>query len=155
MDEDKVFLTKEGFQKIQKELEELQNKTRPNVVERLSLARNQGDLSENNEYASAKEELAFVDGRIEELEEVLKKVVIIDKDHKCCQEVGLGCRVTVIVDKDEQVYHIVGEWEADPVRKKVSNSSPLGQALIGKKVGEAVEFEAPAGKIIYKILKIS
>lgn len=154
MNKDKVYLTKEGFQKIKKELENLQNKTRPDVVDRLSLARNQGDLSENNEYASAKEELAFVDGRIEELEEVLKKVCLIDGNHKCCQSVGLGCKVAVIVDGEEQTYHVVGEWEADPVQKKVSHSSPLGQALLGKKVGEEVEFEAPAGKIIYKIVKI-
>lgn len=155
MGEDKVYLTKEGFEKIQKELEDLKSKTRPDVVDRLSLARNQGDLSENNEYASAKEELSFVDGRIEELEEVMKKVVLIDKDHKCCQAVELGCLVTVAIDKDEHIYHIVGEWEADPVQKKVSHFSPLGQALIGKKVGELVQFEAPAGKIIYKVIKIA
>lgn len=155
MDDDKVYLTKEGLQKAQKELEDLKNKTRPSTVERLTLARNQGDLSENNEYASAREELAFIDGRIEELEEMLKKVSLIDKNHKSCGCVGLGCQVTVLVDKEESVYHIVGEWEADPVQKKVSHSSPLGLALLGKKVGEEVEFEAPAGKIVYKIVKIN
>lgn len=153
-DTDKVYLTKEGLEKIQGELEQLKNKTRPETVDRLSLARIQGDLSENNEYASAKEDLAFVDGRIEELEELLPKVVLIDEKSNGNGMVGLGCRVTVSLDKDEHLYHIVGEWEADPVQKKVSHSSPLGQALIGKKVGEEVEFEAPAGKVLYKIVKI-
>lgn len=155
MDEEKVYLTKEGLLKAQEDLKTLTTKTRPEVVERLSLARNQGDLSENNEYASAKEELAFIDGRIEELEEMLKKVCVIDNSHKACNCVGIGCQVTVKIDGEENMYHIVGEWEADPVQKKVSHSSPLGQALLGKKVGEEVEFEAPAGKILYKIVKIN
>ncbi len=152
--EDKVYLTSEGFQKIKNELETLRNKTRPSVVERLSLARMQGDLSENNEYASARDELAFVDGRIEELEELLGKVVLMDSKHGNCDSVCFGCRVTVKNGKDESIYHIVGEWEADPAKKKVSHSSPLGKALLGRKVGEKVEFEAPAGKILYQIVHI-
>lgn len=154
MDE-KVYLTAEGFQKIKKELETLKNKTRPEVVERLSLARGQGDLSENNEYAAARDQLAFIDGRIEELEELLPKVSLVDKTHDSCQCVGLGCRVTVKCGDSECVYSIVGEWEADPAEKKVSNSSPLGQALLGRKVGDEVSFEAPAGKIIYRIVNIN
>lgn len=154
MDE-KVYLTTEGFQKIQGELEALKNKTRPEVVERLSLARGQGDLSENNEYAAARDQLAFIDGRIEELEELLSKVCLVDKTHGSCQCVGLGCRVTVKCGGTECVYSIVGEWEANPAEKKVSNSSPLGQALLGRKVGDEVSFEAPAGKIIYKIVHIN
>ena len=153
-DNNKVYLTKEGLQKIQKELDELRDKTRPRMVDRLSLARAQGDLTENNEYASAREELVFIDGRIEELEGVLQNICLIDENHSSCQCVGLGCRVTIITGENEQVYHIVGEWEADPVQRKVSHSSPLGQALIGKKIGEEVAFEAPVGKILYKILKI-
>lgn len=154
MDKNKVYLTQKGFQKIQQELSDLKNKVRPRVVERLSLARIQGDLTENNEYALAKEELAFLDGRIEELEEVLKKVALIDENHHSCQNVCLGCRVTVRNGKGEFIYHIVGEWEADPAVRKVSYSSPLGQALLGKKVGEEIEFAAPAGKIFFKIIKI-
>jgi transcription elongation factor GreA len=152
--DDKVCLTSEGFQKIRDELETLRTKTRPNVVERLSLARMQGDLSENNEYASARDELAFIDGQIEELEELLGKVVIMDEKHGACEAVSFGCRVTVKNGKDEGIYHIVGEWEADPAKKKVSHSSPLGKALLGRKIGEEVEFEAPAGKILYKIINI-
>lgn len=153
MDE-KVYLTKEGLDKIKKELDELKNKKRPNMVERLSLARMQGDLSENNEYASAKEELAFIDGRIEELEDVTARVSVIERKGKSSDCVGLGCRVTVRFGEDEMVYHIVGEWEADPGQRKVSHSSPLGRALLGKKIGEEVEFEAPVGKILYKVLRI-
>jgi len=152
--DNKVYLTKEGLEKINSELDYLKSKKRPNVVERLSLARMQGDLSENNEYASAKEELAFIDGRIEELEEILRKVCLVDDEKKQLTCVGLGCKVTIQSGKTEVIYHIVGEWEADPGQKKISHSSPLGQALLGRKVGEEVEFEAPAGKIFYKILKI-
>ncbi len=152
--DDKVYLTAEGYKKIQGELENLKIKTRPQVVERLALARSQGDLSENNEYASARDQLAFVDGRIEELEELVPKVCVMDKTHGDCQCVGLGCRVTVKNGKAESIYHIVGEWEANPAEKKVSHSSPLGQALIGKKVGEEVVFKAPAGQIIYEIMGI-
>ena len=152
--DDKVYLTSEGFEKIKNELEELKNKKRPNVVERLSLARIQGDLSENNEYASAKEELAFIDGRIEELEDVLQRVRVVDEKNRSRECVGLGCKVTVQSNEVEGIYHIVGEWEADPGQKKVSNSSPLGRALLGKKVGEEAAFEAPAGKILYKITRI-
>jgi transcription elongation factor GreA len=151
--EEKIFLTKEGFENIKKEYDEVKNKRRPVVVERLSLARQQGDLSENNEYASAREELAFIDGRIEELDEILGNYCIIENSSsKEC--VSVGCKVVVDAGKGEMDYCIVGEWEADPVKRKVSHQSPLGQALINKKVGEAVEFNAPAGKIVYKILRI-
>lgn len=153
MDE-RVYLTAEGFDKIKGELEALKNKTRPQVVERLALARAQGDLTENNEYASARDQLAFLDGRIEELEELMPKVVLMDKSHSSCDCVGLGCRVTVKNGQLESVYHIVGEWEANPAEKKVSHSSPLGRALLGKKVGEEITFKAPVGEILYKIIKI-
>lgn len=154
MDDSKLYLTSEGFQKIKIELDELKNQKRPQTVERLSLARLQGDLSENNEYASAKEALAFIDERIEELEGVLKKVCLVDEKHGSCKCVGFGCKVAVHSDKSDTLYHIVGEWEADPSQKKISHSSPLGEALLGKKVGETVEFEAPAGKLLFKIVKI-
>jgi len=153
MDE-KVYLTEEGLEKIKKELDTLKNQTRPNVVERLSLARLQGDLSENSEYSAAKEQLAFIDGQIEELEEVIKNARVVKGSKKTSDLVSLGCKVTVEVNKKKQLYQIVGEWEADPVQKKVSHSSPLGKALIGRKVGDEVEFEAPAGKVVFKIVKI-
>lgn len=151
--EEKIFLTQEGFNNLKKEYEEITKNRRPVVVERLSLARQQGDLSENNEYASAREELAFIDGRISELEEVISNSSVVEnsKNRDC---VSVGCKVIVNSGKGEIDYCIVGEWEADPVKRKVSHISPLGQALINKKVGEEVEFNAPAGKIVYKILRI-
>jgi transcription elongation factor GreA len=151
---DKVFLTKEGFQKIQEEVNTLKEKSRPNVVDRLTLARMQGDLSENSEYSAARDELAFIDGRIEELEEILRNASLVKEETGPRDTVCLGCKVTVSNGKGEHIYHIVGEWEANPAEKKVSHSSPLGQALIGRKVGEEVEFEAPVGKILFKIVKI-
>jgi len=150
----KIYLTPEGLQKIKEELEELKGKSRPEVVERLSLARLQGDLSENNEYVSAKEQLAFIDGRIEELEEVVKNASLVAEKSSSSPCVGIGCRVTVDSGKNQVIYHIVGEWEANPAERKISHSSPLGQALIGKKVGDEVQFDAPVGKISYKICKI-
>lgn len=151
---EKIYLTKEGLKKAEKELQELKNQTRPRVVDRLSLARMQGDLSENTEYTSARDELAFVDGRIEELEDILARAVLVEESDTPRDKVCLGCKVTVSNGKEENVYHIVGEWEANPAEKKVSHSSPLGQALLGKKAGDEVEFEAPAGKIVFKVLKV-
>jgi transcription elongation factor GreA len=151
---DKILLTKEGFEKIKEELRVLQEETRPRVVDRLAHARQQGDLSENQEYTAAREELAFVDGRIEELLQILENASVVKGKNGPSETVDIGCRVTVHNGQGEHVYHIVGEWEANPVEKKVSHSSPLGKALIGRKVGEEVEFEAPVGKVLFNILKI-
>lgn len=148
----RVHLTPEGLSGLKKEYDELIVGKRPQVVERLANARSQGDLSENNDYMNAKEELEFLDGRIAELENVLKNVVIIKKSSK--KIIDLGTKVTVSTDSIKNIFHIVGEWEADPGEKKISHESPLGKALLGKKVGDKVEVDAPAGKIIYKILSI-
>lgn len=156
MDSKKVFLTKEGLAELKKEYDDLSNDKRPSIVKRLSQARDQGDLSENAEYHAAREELSFVDGRIDELEELLKDVVIIE-DHTNTggnRSVELGSKVTVKIDGKHEVYSLVGEFEADPADKKISHESPLGKALIGKKVGEKIEVEAPAGKILYTIVSI-
>jgi transcription elongation factor GreA len=155
MDAKKIYLTKEGLEELKKEYDELSKKRRPQIVERLSSARDQGDLSENAEYQAAREELSFVDGRIDELEEVLKDVVIIeDKTKSRDKGVALGSKVTVKIDGTEEIYTVVGEFEADPTDKKISHESPLGKALIGKDVGEQIEVEAPAGKIVYTIVRI-
>lgn len=146
-------MTKEGLEALKKELDELVNVKRPRIVERLSNARQQGDLSENSDYANAKEELEFLDGRIQELEEVLKKASVVSGISKA-QGVAVGTRVTVKVNGDKHDYEIVGEWEADPANRKISPESPLGQALFGKKVGDKIEVEAPAGKLRYEILAI-
>jgi transcription elongation factor GreA len=147
-------LTKEGQNALKKELDELLNSKRPSLVERLSYARSQGDLAENSDYQSAKEELEFLDGRIDELENVLQNASIVAVSKNGGSGVGVGARVTVKVNGKETVFSIVGEWEADPINKKISHDSPLGIALLGKNVGEKAEVEAPAGKVVYEILAI-
>ena len=147
-----VRLTPEGLADIKAEYENLVKVKRPRMVERLSNARLAGDLSENSDYISAKEELEFLDGRIAELEHVLKNAIVIHKSHK--KTVDLGTKVTLTGNGTRLMFHIVGEWEADPKEKKISHESPLGSALIGKKVGDTVEITAPVGKVLYKILSV-
>lgn len=152
----KIQLTKQGFEALKLELAQLVEVKRPKLVDRLSYARSQGDLSENVDYTNAKEELEFLDGRISELEEVLKSATIVsDTTNGKSGGVVMGKRVTVKVNDNEHVFEIVGEWEADPTQKKISHESPLGQALMGKKPGDTVEVEAPVGKILYEIISIS
>lgn len=154
MDTKKIYLTKDGLADLKKEHEELAKVKRPEVVTRVSDARNQGDLSENAEYVAAREELSFIDGRIDELEELLKQVSLIQEDKVHTSGVELGSEVTLKISGKEEVYRVVGEWEADPAEKKISHESPLGKALLGKKSGESVEVEAPAGKIHYTIVSV-
>ncbi len=154
MDKKQFFVTQKGLEELKLELETLQKKKRPEVVERVAAARSMGDLSENSEYHAAKDELSLVDGRIEELEDIIKKVQIIEEDSKNTGIIRLGSQVTIKVSGKEEVFSLVGEWEADPHEKKISHESPLGKALIGKKPGDKVEVEAPAGKITYHIIKI-
>ncbi len=149
----KVLLTKEGLEEIKREYDELARVKRPVAVKRLADARELGDLSENSEYAAAKQDLAFMDGRIIELEEILHSAKLISKNHTRSM-VDVGCKVTLHVDGKKEEFTLVGEWEADPKEKKISHESPLGKALMGKKVGEKVEVEAPAGRVLYKILTI-
>lgn len=145
-------LTKQGLTELKAELSELLNVKRPKLVERLTYARSQGDLSENADYQSAKEELEFLDGRIDELTEVTQTASVVSNDGK--GGINVGAKVTVKVDDTKMIFDIVGEWEADPVNKKISHDSPLGLALTGKKVGDKVNVEAPAGTIHYEILAI-
>lgn len=148
----KIVLTRDGLQELRAEHGELVNTKRPVAVKRLSDARDQGDLSENSEYTAAKQDLAFIDGRIAELEEILHTAKVVTSHAK--SHVDVGCKVTVTVDGKKETFYLVGEWEVDLKEKKISHESPLGKALMGKKVGQAVEVEAPAGKILYKILHI-
>jgi transcription elongation factor GreA len=155
MDSKKIFLTSKGLEDLKNEYKELNEKRRPEVVERLSAAREMGDLSENAEYTAAREELSFIDGRIEELEGLLKKVELISDGHHATQSVDLGSEVKVKIANREEIFTVVGEWEADPAEKKISHESPLGKALLGKAVGAEIEVEAPAGKMVYKVVSIS
>lgn len=147
-----VKLTKDGLKALTDELAQLVDVKRPKLVDRLANARAQGDLSENADYQSAKEELEFLDGRIDELNELLHSAQVVDKASKSA--VDVGTRVTVKFNGAKHIYEVVGEWEADPMNKRISPESPLGKALYGKKVGEFAEVEAPAGKLQYEILAI-
>ena len=154
MDTKKIYLTKEGLAELKKEYDELVNVKRPNVLARVTQARNMGDLSENAEYVAAREELTFIDGRIDELEIILKQAVIIRDNATSDHAVKLGSTVTVSVNGKKEIFTVVGEWEADPENKKISHESPLGKVLLGKKVGEKAQVEAPAGKITYAVISV-
>lgn len=152
----KIYLTKEGLAELKKEHDELLKKRRPEVLERVAQARNMGDLSENAEYVAARDELSFIDGRIAELEELLREVSVIHEGNGkgTRKTVKLGSIVTLHIGGKKEIFMVVGEWEADPAEKKISHESPLGKALIGKKIGDIAEVEAPAGKIIYKVVDV-
>ena len=151
--QEKVLLTSEGLEKIKKEYEELISERRKEIALRIQNARALGDLSENAEYDSAREEQAQLEGRVAELEETMKRAEVV-KNNKCSVEVGVGCHVRVHLEGKNEEFHIVGAPEADPGSGKISHESPLGQALLGKKVGDKIEVDAPVGKLIYKILDI-
>lgn len=152
----KVYVTEKGLEELKKEHEELIKTKRPQLVSRLATARDMGDLSENAEYTAARDELAFIDGRIDELESLLKNATIIAEKPrgKKSKIVNLGSKVTVKIGNKKEVFTIVGEWESNPGEKKISNESPLGKALLGKTGNDKVEIEAPAGKMAYKIIAI-
>ena len=148
-----IQITKEGLETLKKELGGLLEEKRPKLVDRLANARAQGDLSENSDYQNARDELEFMDGRIDELQHVVKSAKVIDGRGRG-DNIAVGTKVKVKSNGAQHDFHIVGEWEADPAEKKISHTSPLGQALVGKKKGDKVTVEAPAGKISYEILEI-
>ena len=149
-------MTLEEKKKLEKELEELKLVRRPEVVERIKIARSYGDLSENSEYEAAKDEQAFVEGQISSLETKIRYAEIVNSDAVAQDEVAIGKTVTIqeIGEEEEEVYIIVGSAGADAFAGKVSNESPIGQALIGKKTGDIVTIETPVGSYDVKILKV-
>lgn len=149
-------MTLEGKEKLEEELDLLKTEKRKEIVERIKIARSFGDLSENSEYESAKDEQAFVEGRITKLENMLRFAEIIDSSETAADEVSLGKTVTFIElpDGDEEEYIIVGSAEADPFEGKISNDSPIAKSLIGKKVGEEVVIETPGGDMKIKITNV-
>lgn len=149
----KTQLTKEGLEKMKKELDELKSVKRAKALDRLHNARAMGDLSENSEYAAAKDDLEIVEERIAELEVLLANTEIVE-NHGKNGEIEIGSRVLLESHIGKEEFVIVGEFEADPVTKKISHTSPLGQALLRKKVGESIEIDVPIGKLTYKILDI-
>ena len=151
-----VFLTIEKLDKIKKELNELKKVKRPEIIAAIKEARALGDLSENAEYHSAREEQGRIEGKIEELEFMVKNAKIISESSKAKSKVEIGATVTCSISGDGKVeFKIVGSAEVDVFAGKISNESPIGQALMGKKVGDNVEVNVPAGKMKYKITKIS
>ena len=149
----KTQLTQKGYDDLKIEHEDLLKNKKPKAIDRLSKARSMGDLSENSEYTAAKEELAFVEGRVREIEEIINNAQVIENNH-VGNLVQVGSSVTVQTDGKSELFQIVGEFEADPMNKKLSQNSPIGQALINKKVGDLVEVTIPAGKVQYKIVEI-
>ena len=154
METKEVYLTKAGHEKLQKEYTELTTSGRKNIAERIKTAQAFGDLSENSEYADARDQQLFIEGRIAELEHILKNAQIIDETHTNCTQVNVGCTVHVEVNEGQMEFKIVGSAEADPENGYISNESPIGKALLGRKPGDQVEITVPAGTIKYKIKKI-
>ncbi|KKW38528.1 MAG: Transcription elongation factor GreA [Candidatus Peribacteria bacterium GW2011_GWB1_54_5] len=161
IDEDQTLVTKEGLRKLKEELDYLKKVRRQEVAQRLKEAISYGDLSENSEYEEAKNEQAFVEGRILELERKIKNAKIISEkkiDMKIGKEVEIGSTVTVrnkTERGDPEVYTIVGSTEADPIERKISNESPIGKSFLGKKKGDTTTIETPAGSMRYEILKVA
>lgn len=152
-----TMLTKEGLTKLQNELQHLKVVRRKEIAERIKEARKYGDISENSEYDEAKNEQAFIEARIKELENMLSNTKIIENKKAKKNKVSLGSTVFLHdLDNDEELtYTLVGSAEADPTENKISNESPIGKAILERKAGETVSVEVPAGIINYKIVKIS
>jgi len=156
MAEKEVFLTQEGLGKLEQELEMLKTVRRREVAERIKQAIEFGDISENSEYEDAKNEQAFIEGRILTLEKMLRNAKVIEHVEKDSNVVHIGARIALkdMEHGDEFEYTIVGSAEADPTKNRISFESPVGKAIMGKKEGEIVEINVPAGKVKFKILSV-
>jgi transcription elongation factor GreA len=154
MAEEKIFLTLEGRRKLEEELEYLRTVRRAEVAERIHAAKDEGDITENAAYDYAKEEQAFVEGRIQALETTLRKATIIEGGST--DVVGLGTRVTVVERGGDtpETYQIVGSVEADPANGRISNESPIGKALLGHRVGDEIAVSTPGGILHFQIVSI-
>ncbi|MFD0896194.1 transcription elongation factor GreA [Loigolactobacillus binensis] len=157
MAEQEFQMTAEGKKKLEAELEDLKVNKRPEIVERIKIARGFGDLSENSEYESAKDEQSFVEGRIATIENQLHYAVVIDNKAIAANEVSVGKTVSFVEvgDDDEESYTIVGAAESDPFAGKISNDSPIAKALIGQHTGDTVTIATPGGEMQVKITKVT
>lgn len=153
---EEVLLTEDGYEDLKEELKHLKEVKRKEVAEKIKIARDYGDISENAEYDEAKNEQAFVEGRIKKLENMLEKARVVRKDEINNHTVNLGNTVELKELDTEEVYTytLVGSAQADPLNNKISNESPIGNAVINKNIGEEVEVTTPQGKVKYKILSI-
>ena len=156
MEEKKNILTYAGLQRLEEELHDLKVNKRKEVAEKIKEAREQGDLSENAEYDAAKDEQRDIEARIEELEKILKNAEVVVEDEADTDKINIGCKVGVfdMEYEEEMEFSIVGSTEANSLKGKISNESPVGKALIGAKEGDVVEVETQAGTITYKVLEI-
>ncbi|WP_407269527.1 transcription elongation factor GreA [Radiobacillus sp. PE A8.2] len=154
--EKSYYMTTEGKEKLENELYLLKTEKRQEVVERIKIARGFGDLSENSEYDAAKDEQAFVESRIAQVENMIRNAVIIEADNQDPNKVSLGKTVTFkeLPDGDEESYTIVGSAEADPFEGKISNDSPIAKSLLGHEVGETLNVPTPGGDMEIKLLKV-
>ena len=152
----KNILTYQGLKKLEDELQNLKVVKRKEVAQKIKEAREQGDLSENAEYDAAKDEQRDIELRIEELEKLLKNAEVVVEDEIDLEKINIGCKVKVLeIDEDEEMeFRIVGSTEANSLQNKISNESPVGQALLGRKVGDVVDVETQVGIIQYKVLEI-
>jgi len=151
---ERKYLTPEGFLKLKEKLEYLKKEKRKEIAARIRAAKELGDLSENAEYQDAKDEQAFNEGKIFELANIVKSAIVVQKNNRH-DIVAVGNTVKVKKDSKEREFMIVGSNEADPLVGRISNESPIGRALLGKRKGDAVEVETPAGTSKYEILSIS
>ena len=156
MEAKKTLLTYTGLKKLEDELENLKVVKRKEVAGKIKEAREQGDLSENDEYDAAKDEQRDIEARIEELEKILKNAEVVVEEEADLDKVSIGCSVKILdCEFDEELeYKIVGSTEANSLKGKISNESPVGKALLGKQVGDTVTVETPAGEFSYKVLSI-
>lgn len=153
---DKFPLTRQGFEALEAELKNLKGVERPNIIAAIAEARSHGDLSENAEYSAAKEKQSFIEGRIQELEAVISRAQVIDPSQNSGNIIRFGATV-VVVDEDndnEAKYQIVGDYEANIEQNKISLSSPLAKALIGKEIGDTAEYVAPGGRKSFEVLDV-
>lgn len=153
MNDRQTFITEDGLKKLQEELKHLKTVKRREIAQRIQEAKELGDLSENAEYVEVKNEQAFVEGRIAELEAIVKNAVIIH-NQKGSEQVRVGSQVRVKADGKIETYSIVGSNESDPTQGRISNESPLGQAFLGKRVGDKVDIDVPKGKRNFHIVAI-
>jgi len=150
------MLTEEGYEKLENELEYLETEKRREVAKRIKVAREFGDISENSEYDDAKNEQAFVEGRIQEIKNMINNAHVVKDEDVTDKKVNLGTTVMLHdLDSDEKIsYTLVGSAEADPLNYKISNESPIGKAILGHGIGDEVTVETPAGEVNYKIISI-
>jgi transcription elongation factor GreA len=150
------MLTEEGYEKLENELEYLENEKRREVAKRIKVAREFGDISENSEYDDAKNEQAFVEGRIKEIKNMLNNAHVVKDEEITDKKVNLGTRVMLHnLDSDEKIrYTLVGSAEADPLNHKISNESPIGKSILGHAIGDQVKVDTPSGQVEYEIVSI-